>query len=196
MPASIYGPRQLVWVTPFTGSTIKYGFMTNADSGTRTALAHVEVTGAYPTGLVIGANAPKPPRAKKLSATGTESSFCDAEGVAAARTAGWRISRGKIRIGASGSKSKTVYVTHETNKLAWKMPNFLYTNITGDLAALGVLLATAADKDLVFGARFPVLPRVGKISATFNKYTTFCDPSKLDSLPAGWSSVRASVDSD
>lgn len=196
MPASIYGAKQLVWVTPFTGSTIKYGFMTNADTGTRTALAHVEVTGAYPTGLVIGANAPKPPRAKKLTATGTESSFCDAEGVAAARAAGWRISRGKIRIGASGSKSKTVYVTHEGNKLAWKMPNFLHANITGDLVGLGIALATSADKDLVFGARFPVLPRVGKISATFNKYTTFCDPSKLDSLPTGWSSVRASVDSD
>lgn len=196
MPANIYGKRELVWVTPFTGSTIKYGFMTNADAGTKTALAHVEVTGAMPTGLVIGANAPKPPRAMRQTATGTESSFCDAEGVDAARTAGWRISRGKIRIGSSGAKSKTVYVTHEGNKLAWKMPTFLHTNITADLAGLGIALATSSDKDLVFGARFPVLPRVGKISATFNKYTTFCDPSKLDSLPAGWSSVRASQDSN
>lgn len=196
MPANIYGTKTLVWVTPFTGSTIKYGFHTNADVGTRTALAHVEITGAMPTALVLGANAPKPPRAKKMTATGTESSFCDAEGAAAARAAGWRVSRGKIRLGASGSKSKTVYVTHEGNKIAWKMPNFLHANITADLAALGIQLATSADKDLVFGARFPVLPRVGKISATFNKYTTFCDPSRIDTLPAGWTSVRASEDSD
>lgn len=198
MPANIYGERDLVSVVPFTGSTIKYGFMTNADSGTRTALGHTIVPGSYPSGLVIGANAPKPPRAKKFTATGTESSFCSADAVATARAAGWKVSAGKQRNGASSAKSKTVYVTHEGNKIAWKMPAFLHTNISADLAGLGILLATSTELELVFGVRYPKLPRVAKINVaqdgSSSRYTTYCDPSKLDNLPAGWTTVRASQD--
>jgi hypothetical protein len=198
MPASIYGDRDLVYVNPFTGSTIKYGFMTNADVGTRTALGHTAVPATYPTGLVIGANAPKPPRGKRMTAAGIESSFCDPGSIGTARAAGWKISAGKLRNGASSSKSKTVYVTHEGNKLAWRMPNFLHTNISGDLAGLGILAAASTDLDLVFGVRYPKLPRVAKIniptSGSASRYTTYCDPSKLDNLPAGWTTVRASQD--
>jgi hypothetical protein len=193
-----YDDRQLVFVTPFTGSPIKYGFMTNVDASVGTALGHTAVTGAYPVGLVIGANAPKPPRATRIRATGAESSFVDAESIAAARAAGWRIRPGKVRIGSSGGKSKCVYVLHEGNKLAWNMPNTLYSRITaGDRTALGILDAAANDEDLIFGVSYPRLPRVGYIaagSAGTDLLSTFCDPSKLDSLPTGWRSVRASRD--
>ncbi|MBF2025612.1 MAG: hypothetical protein IGS48_02435 [Oscillatoriales cyanobacterium C42_A2020_001] len=193
-----YGPRTLVWVTPFTGSTIKFGFMTNADGATQTALGHVPIAGAYPSALVIGANAPKPPRASRLRATGVESSFVDAEAIATARAADWKISAGKQRNGASSAKSKTVYIVHETNKIAWKMPTFLHTKISTDLTALGIAAATATDLDLIFGVRYPKLPRVAKINVpttgAASRYTTYCDPSKLDNLPAGWTTVRASQD--
>lgn len=195
MPTVIYGPRDLVYVTPFSGSTTKYGFLTNVDAAAKTALGHTAVTGNYPTGLVIGANAPKPPRAKKTTATGTESSFVDTASITSAKTAGWKVSAGKVRTGASSSKAKTVKITFEGNELAWKMPNYLYTKISADIAALGILDAASTDLDLVFGARYPKLPRVAKIDATTgNRYTTFCDPAALDALPTGWTTVRASQD--
>jgi hypothetical protein len=75
------------------------------------------------------------------------------------------------------------------------MPNYLYTKISADLAGLGILDAASTDLDLIFGVRYPKLPRVAKVDGTtFNRYTTFCDPEALDSLPAGWTTVRASQD--
>jgi hypothetical protein len=195
---SPYGTRTLVHVVPYTSSTIKYGFFTNADGSTQTALGHTAITGAYPTGLVLGANAPKPGRATRFRATGVESSFVSATARTTAVAAGWKVSPGRVRNGASSTKSKTVYVTVESNKIAWKMPQFLYAKISTDMAALGILDATSADLDLVFGARYPRLPRVGKIevpqSGAPSKLTTFCDPDALDTLPEGWTTVRASAD--
>jgi hypothetical protein len=196
MPTNIYGPRELVWVKPFTGATVKYGFLTNVDEAVNVILGHTAVTAAYPVGLVIGANAPKPPRAKKRFTTGVESSYCDAAAAALARADGWKISAGKIRLGSSGAKSKTVYVVHETNKIAWKMPSYLYTKLTAaDLTGLGIKTAVAADKDLIFGVRYPQLPRVTKFDAAADSsYSTFCDPAKLESLPTGWVTAKASLD--
>lgn len=199
MPAKIYGSRDLSWVQPFTGSTIKYGFHTNADAGTRAALGHTAITGANPPGLVLGANAPKPARGSRLRATGVESSFVSAGSIAAARAAGWKIKPGKVRIGASSAKSKTVYVTAEGNKIAWRMPQFLYSKITaGDRTALGIIDATSADLDLVYGARYPILPRVQfaaiPAEGAASSYTTFCDPQRVDNLPNGWVGVRVTKD--
>ena len=195
MPAQIYGSRELVWVQPFTGSTIKYGFHTNADAGTRGALGHTAIVGEKPSGLVLGANAPKPGRASRLRATGVESSFVSAGSVAAARAAGWKIRSGRVRIGASSSKSRTVYVTAEGNKIGWRMPMFLYSKITaGDRAALGILDATSSDLDIVYGARYPELPKVAfaaiPASGAASRYTTFCDPQRVDNLPNGWVGVK------
>lgn len=193
-----YGQRTLVWVVPFTGSTIKYGFQTNADATTQSALGHTAIAGAYPVGLVIGANAPKPPRATRTRITGSDSSYCSAGSVTTARAAGWRVSAGKVRNGASSSRSKTVYVTADGNKIAWKMPLVTYNNIGSDRTALGILDASSSDLDLVFGVSYPKLPRVGIFQASGteggNKISTFCDPEALDNLPAGWTPVRASQD--
>jgi hypothetical protein len=194
---NVYGTRTLVWVTPFTGSTIKYGFYTNADSSTQTALGHNVILAAKPTGLVLGANAPKPAKATRQRASGSDSSFCDVGAFTSAKAAGWKIRPGRIRIGSSSVKSKLVYVLHEGNKIAWKMPQTLYSRITaGDRTALGILDGVAADKDYCYGVRYPSLPRVGQ--QTFptvgagSRLTTFCDPSKLNNLPTGWVTVKAS----
>lgn len=190
-----YGPQRLVHVVPFTASTILYGFRTNTDAANSTALGHTAVTGAFPTGLVIGANSPKPPRARRITATGVESSFCSVAAKATAIAAGWKVGFGKTRRASSSAKSRTVYITHEGNKIAWKMPQFLYAKISADIAALGILEATGAEKDLVFGASFPRMPRVKRFNfATQESYTTFCDPDALASLPTGWTTVQASED--
>lgn len=193
-----YGARTLVWVVPYTGSTVKYGFQTNADAATQTALGHTAVPADYPAGLVIGANAPKPPRATRKRTTGTDSSYCSAGAVTTARAAGWRVSPGKVRNGSSSARSKAVYVTVDGNKIAWKMPLTTYNAIGADRTALGILDATATMLDLVFGVRYPKLPRVGIFQAGGsdggNQISTFCDPQSLDDLPAGWTPVRASQD--
>jgi hypothetical protein len=195
--ASPYGTRTLVSVVPFTGSTIKYGFYTNADGGTQSALGHTAITGAYPPGFVLGANAPKPPKAFRMRASGSESSFCSADAVAAAKAAGWKVQPGRLRLGASSTRSKTVYVTVDGNKIAWKMPQYSYSRITaGDRTALGIRDATSADLDLVFGVRFPKLPRVKFLAipttGAASSQSTFCDPDAIDNLPAGWVAVRVS----
>lgn len=195
-----YGTRQLVSVIPFTGSSLRYGFLTNE---LRTVLGQatgLSEDGGYVTGLVIGANAPKPGRATKERATGVESSFYGFAARAAAIAAGWKLSPGRVRNGSSSARSKTVHIVYQGNKIAWKMPQYLYSKLTdADRTALGIVPSAASDLDLVFGVRYPRLPRVAKIlvpdgSEIGNRLTTFCDPSKLDNLPAGWATVKASTD--
>jgi hypothetical protein len=151
MPARIYGERDLVWVFPYTpatgGDAPNYGFLTSADAGTQTALGHTKITGVYPPKLILGANSPKPPRAKKQSAAGIESSFCNATIVTQARAAGWKVTPGKVRNGASGQKSKVVYVLQDTLKFAWRMPRYIYDRLGGDKAALGIIDAQTNDLD-------------------------------------------------
>ena len=194
-----YGTRNLAWVPPFTGSTIKYGFMTNADTAISTVLGHTVIApgAAKPTGLVVGANAPKPWKASRLRADGSDSSFVAPAAVAAAVAAGWKItSRGKVRIGSTSARSRAVYILYQGNKLAWRMPNYSFSKIpAADLTSLGILPATSADLDMVFGASYPVLPRVAATlgaAPNLNRVSTFCDPAALDALPAGWAPVKAS----
>lgn len=196
MPTNRYANRRLVHVVPFTGSTIKYGFQTNVDADVSTALGHTAVAGAYPSGLVIGANAPKPARASRILATGSESSFISAANIAAARTAGWTVGKSRVRVGGSTARSKLVYITFEGNKLAWRMPTGTYTRLSAEeRTALGIVDGTADALDLVFGVSYPELPRVGKRSVGTDGadlVSTFCDPASLDDLPAGFTSLKAS----
>lgn len=193
-----YADRELVWVKPLTGSAIKYGFRTNADGATQSALGHNLVTNVYPVGLVIGANAPKPPRASKLKSTGVESSFCDVDSVSSAKAAGWKVRPGKVRSGGAGKKSKTVYVDIDGVRYAWKMPNDTYTNTASDRSQLGIQDATAATSGLVFGASYPKPARasfVGISTTGANTFTTFVEPTKEDNLPTGWGLVKSANDS-
>lgn len=188
----VTGSRSLVYVDLSATFPLKYGFMTGVTAAVQTILGHVPVTDrASVSGLVIGANAPKPARATRVRASGVDSSFCDHGARAGAIAAGFKVGAPRRRFGNSGARSKTVYVVHEGNKIAWKMPNSTHTAIGADLTALGIVDATAADKDLVFGVSYPQLPRVKQTGSTIER-TTFCDPSKLNALPTGWITTKAS----
>lgn len=193
-----YNSRDLVWVTPFTGSDIKYGFRTNVDDAVRSILGHVPVEGAFPVGLVIGANSPKPPRASRRRAAGYQSSFCSASAVVAARENGFSVRPGRSRSGRVSRLSATVYVTVEGNKLAWNMPIALYSRILDDdLAGLGIRLATPADDDLIFGVSYPRRPRATRIEQGTDGQdviSTFVDPSNLNNLPDGWAAADTGQD--
>lgn len=195
-----YAKRDLMSVKPFIGTTLKYGFLTNVKESIRTELGQVRVDrtqAATTTGLVIGANAPKPARASKyeVASQGTVSSFVDAVRVSRLPS-GWTVGRPKVRRGSQSPKTHAVYVTIRGIKYAWRIPKETWVKIGGAAAALGIKLATSNDKDLVFGASFPTPPKVGKIMTSGNggldHISTFCDPSKVDNLPAGWSTIRDS----
>lgn len=208
MPGDPYGKRDLVAVKPNNNVNWLYGFHTNMDAAQQTVLGQIDALpgGSYITGLVLGANAPKPARVKKYrTGGGFMSSFCDITKIADARDAGWSIvSRPNLRIGANGNNSKCVYVriatldaggaTTSEIKYAWMMPSFLYTKITSaDLAALGIRDAVG-DTDLVFGPRHPRPPQATYLAVgadgSVGSRTTFVDQDNLGSLPTGWTPAK------
>jgi len=188
-----YDDRYPVSVVPFNGSTIRYGFKTNIDTGDGQVLGHVAATDTNQQGLVFGANSPKPARASRKRATGTTSSFIDWNAIAAARTQGWSIGKASIRRGGTTAKSRVVAVTFQGITYAWNMPNDTYANIgAGDLQTLGVRDTDTNDTDLVFGADSPKPPKA-VFDAGENIYSTFYDPTN-GTLPEGWSSASNSQD--
>lgn len=182
-----YGTRSEVYVVPHANSVVKYGFLTSVRNTTQTELGQVAVDRAnLPAGLVFGANAPKPGRASKMTATGSESSFYDIGKAGALKNDGWRLSFPTIRRGKTGRRSVCVYVTMGTIKYAWMQNRETHTLIAADLGGLGIELGTSDDRDLVWGARYPQPPRGYKTGADNRTISTFIDPSKADNLPAGW----------
>lgn len=183
MPAQ-RGNRTLLMVELAGG--IKYGFL---GAELEAELGQSEVPANYPPGLVIGANSPKPARATKKTATGSKSGFVGTTEIPTARAAGWKVGRSKRRVGASNSRTKTVYVNIGGVKYAWPMSAENFTAIGADREVLGIEEATANDV-LVFGASYPKPPRVAKIvgagTANETSYSAFVDPDSLDNLPDGY----------
>jgi len=140
---------------------------------------------------VIGANAPKPPRASKRTASGYEGSFCDKDKVTQLRADGYRITRGKSRTPRSTNLSTAYYILINGIKYAWNSPNAAST--PSSLSTANVKPATASDK-CVFGASFPKPPRMAIETGEGDaggKYSTFVDPDKVDDLAqAGWIPVE------
>lgn len=183
--------RELVWVTPFTGATMKYGFRTNAIGATRAALGHTVVAGTV-ANLVIGANSPKPGRASK----GGDNSFYDISKVAALKADKWVLTPPKRLPAQNTSKTNSVYVLIDGIKYGWRQPKATYTAIAAEAAGLGVVDAARGDLDVVFGASFPKPPRARKLitigagaEAREESYSTFIDPDAVDNLPAGWTVI-------
>jgi hypothetical protein len=178
---------------PYAG--VKYGFRTTVKETTGTILGHQVLDASTPvTGLIFKANAPKPKRASRTTATGTESSFIAPSAQAAALAAGFDIVKAK----PNGRKSKTrfqipVYVTVNSIKYAWGMRTAQKAKLGANFAALGIKEATGAEQDLVFGASFPKPPRalsqVTSKSGTTSS-STFYDPSN-ESQVAGKFSTEA-----
>jgi hypothetical protein len=196
----VYGKRTLVYVVVSPQIPIKYGFPTNLEAGDRIALGHASAIGAggYVSGIVFGANAPKPATARRFTVgKGYQSSFINAGNYQTAAQAGWSIGRAKIRRGGKTPKMQAVYVTIGTIKYAWLMHERLLNNSTmkADMSKLGIKLAKG-EKDLVWGARYPT-PPTAQFTATGTQgrrtISTQIDPSKADSLPNGWSMVSEKV---
>jgi hypothetical protein len=168
-----------------------YAFRTTCKEATSTALGHVAVTASTPVqGLIFKANAPKPKRASKVLATGTESSFVAPASIAAAVAAGWNVVKAKPNGRKAPSRFQVpVYVTINGVKYAWGMRRTQVAKLGSNLAAIGIKIATGAEVDLVFGASFPKPPRClslltsGKgAEANTTSSSTFYDPSNESSV--------------
>lgn len=186
---SRYSQRRPVAVKPIRGLDFSYGFLTNVEAADGTVLGHVakdQIQGA----VVWGANAPKPARASKQKASGVSSSFISFDAIDAARKAGWRVGKARTRGASNSTATRTVYVTIEGIKYAWRIPNVTATNL-GDLAQLGIKVADPKDRDLVFGASSPKPPRAKKKKDN-STISTFYDPSVT--LPTGFTVVGNAVD--
>lgn len=196
MASSRYGSRSLVYVP--IGTICNYGFNTNMDESSKSALGHVAVNiGQPPAKLVLGANRPKPGRATQRTAAASNSSFFDANKSSELRTAGWKLSFPKLRSGKGGNGllSKEYYVTISGIKYAWSLSDDVSTRLGATLGELGLQPTSPTDNDYVFGARFPKPPRATKKLIGDDGSTTcstFYDPSKT-SLPTGFYQSKSSV---
>jgi hypothetical protein len=210
MPANNkYNKRDPV-IVPL-GPGLAYAFETNVDSDERAVLGHVPVAGNYPAGAFVGANSPKPRRARRLGSTGWNESFCAETPavIAALKAAGWQVSRRPKRRAIipatlASARVTTVFVQIGGIKYAWNMPRETFVKIgQATLTALGIEVATSADTNtLVWGASIPKPARVQFILAAGGAGTpidgqdvlsTFCTPSIEDSLPAGWKVIKSRV---
>lgn len=192
MASSRYGSRTEVYV-PI--GTINYGFYTNMDAGDQSLLGHTVLDrSAPPVKLVLGANAPKPGKASRRTATEFNSSFYNVANSAQLRAAGWRLGFPKLKAGkgSNGLLSSEYYVTIAGVKYAWSLPKEVETRIGAEISSLGLQLTQSSDTDYVFGARYPKPPRASSISVGAGgtqSVSTFFDPSVT--LPAGWSQTKS-----
>ncbi|MCC3473981.1 MULTISPECIES: hypothetical protein [unclassified Microcoleus] len=212
MPAlNKYNKRDPVTVP--LGPGLLYAFETNVDTEERASLGHTAITAAYPPGSFIGANSPKPRRARRLTATGWNSSFCAETPavITALKAAGWQVGlppkkRAIIPLTLVSARVVTVFVQIAGIKYAWNMPKETFNKITqATLTLLGVEIATNADKDtLVWGSTIPKPARAQFILTTGgggantpidgqDTLTTFVTPSIEDSLPAGWKIIKPKI---
>lgn len=215
MPAlNKYNKRDPVTVP--LGPGVIYAFETNVDTEERVALGHTAITGAYPPGSFIGANSPKPRRARRLSGAGWNSSFCAETPavITALKAAGWQVGRPPkkraiIPATLASARVVTVFVQIAGIKYAWNMPKETFNKITqAILTLLGVENATNVDLNtLVWGSTIPKPARaqfiltngggpVGPGGAAIDgqdTLTTFVTPSIEDSLPAGWKIIRPKI---
>lgn len=185
--------RTLVSVKPASRSNFRYGFYTTTDGAEQTALGQVVVVGGLASGVVFGANSPKPARMRKLRDSGrSANSYVDSANRTTAAQAGWKLTKKARARGVRASAlSKPVYIklkvgtgqTAVTIQYAWMMPTETYTAISADMAALGIKDVSATEDrfDLVFGSS-PKPPRAFKKATGLS---TFCDPDAT--IPAGWS---------
>lgn len=194
---SRYAQKRMVHILPFVGSVHRYGFKTNVEDKIGTEAGHKKITTTVPNGMVIGANAPKPARGTKTRVVGgkveTFSTFVDATKLNSL-PAGWSVGRPKVRRGRQTPKTVIAYVTIRGVNYAWNLPKSTQSKIKSYLNGLGIKIAGTNDKDLVFGAEYPKPPKAGIIlpsgAGGIDHISTFVDPSKIDSLPAGWAPLK------
>ncbi len=199
----VYDEKEIVFVTPFNGATVKYAWGTNIDEADRTVLGQQAISTL--SGIAVaGTSRPKPARMSRTRVTGTTSSFVDHASFNAAKAAGWKQSRG-YKAGPSprtSTRSIRVYAEVATGvNVAWDMRQTQFTKIgTTDLAAMGIAALTEAKgvvavtgANQVYGATLFGAVKPG-LEETLS--VGYVDKSRVDSLPDGWSALIRNASAD
>lgn len=129
-----YKDRRKVSVSVGQEYVARYGFQTSISEADGSALGQEAVTAATATPVFFGASRPKPARARKVSATGSVSSFLGAN-VNFAGLTNWVLVKA-AKLGPAPrdtAKSTLHYVEIQGAKYAWYAPKYNTTKIPGDL---------------------------------------------------------------
>ncbi len=150
------------------------------------------------TGIVFQANSPQPARAtKRTSDPEIEGAYCAYTKSAQLRSDKYSIKQPVNRLRLGTTLTDILYCSVNGLKVAWRSPkpNPEQTAEIGSYKTLlGIETATANDRDLVFGATFPRLPKVQKTLADGSKFSSYCDTTKVDeALQAGWTLLDAGL---
>lgn len=201
--ALITDDRDLVFVKPFNGATVSYGFNTQADADDRSILGHIPKASLQGIG-VFGANRPKPARMTKEKTTSSASHFADWQSIDSAEAAGWKMSK-KAKAGpVVKTSNRSILVGAEVSgnvDVCWTMTRRQFQRLASVRTALGIRAITQSKANKgVFGASrwYGVEEPKGAASrdALGLISVKYVDQSKLDSLPEGWVTASDNTISD
>ena len=203
--ALITDDRDLVFVKPFNGATVSYGFNTNADAADRAVLGHIAQENLSGVG-VFGANRPKPARMtkQKLGASASSSHFVDWQSIASAKAADWKISKQAKAGPVVKTSIYSVLVGAKVNSsvdVCWSMSRRQFERIAANRTALGIREVTQATANkAVIGASkwYGIQEPKGAASrdALGLISVKYVEQSRLDNLPAGWVAASDNTVSD
>jgi hypothetical protein len=183
-----------------THPNLKYLFRSTLKDSLHNNFGCVEVTGDFTdvTGIAFQCNSPKPARAsKRTSEPEIEGAFCSYTKTAELRSDKYSIVQPINRLRLGTTLTEVLYCGVNGLKIAWRSPKpnaEQLAEVSGYKALLGIETANANDRDLVFGATFPRLPRVQKTLVDGSKFSSFCDTTKVDdALQANWTLLDAGL---
>jgi hypothetical protein len=212
MPSYTRGiARDTLTFVKVTSGNVFYGWKTKdlanipgVSAADLAALGHV-AAGSLAAGALgfLGANAPKPPRAKKkvsatpsASAQQAASTYCAVNALATAQGAGWDIVNGGRGVSIKNSVSITLGA-RLSNGLIYVFPKNS-ADATAVATELGLILpANMSDTERARAFRGASRPRPAKVSkpaGARGTMSSFCSDDKLDdALAAGWTIVKPAI---
>lgn len=183
-----------------THPNLKWLFRSTLKDSLHNNFGAIEVTADFTdvTGLVFQANSPKPARAsKRTTDPEIEGAYCAYDKTANLRSDKYSIQQPINRLRLGTTLTDILYCSVNGLKIAWRSPKpnaEQIAEIGSYKTLLGIETATATDRDLIFGAAFPRLPKVQKTLADGSKFSSYCDTTKVDdALAANWTLLDAGL---
>ncbi|MCT7987613.1 hypothetical protein [Laspinema olomoucense] len=169
--------------------------MTNIDANESSQLGQFSArsggtSGSYIDKLIIGGDAPRPAKVRKKTLEYSVTSYVGYDKINQALAQGWKKAGGiEYRAARQTKQSKLVFITIRGIKYAWRMRADQYAKLQPYASNIGFKDASPNDLDLVYGPSFPKPPTIGIVisgEGSTDNLSTFCDPTKVNSLKEGW----------
>jgi hypothetical protein len=192
------------------GYTSFYGFRTNITAAAKATLGQTEIIlgSPFPGTIIMGANRPRPPKARILSSGIT--SYLDRDSYNSTEIQITDRGIGQI-VPRESTKSIRVEADYYGAKYAWDMPKWQHARIQGDLGGLGVTPVTGTNNlDAYLGLNFAWTSAAGTGGARKpNRAQKILEPDGADitrttitktfvstpfagAIPEGWTLIEGS----